>query len=144
MDIFFQLQMLLAAFSGLIAHWCLFIRGEWHMHAPHIFVVHVLLACLLLWAEVRGKYFESLAGASLATFELGSIYLTALCCSIAVYRVLFHRLRRFPGPFGAKVSNLWHAYKCLGARNHLLLDELHYRYGDFVRTGEPCGTPQAA
>ena len=72
-------------------------------------------------------------GASLRSI-LG--YLFALFASIAARRLFFHRLQSFPGPILAKVSKLWHLYHCLDSRNHLVLDDLHNRYGDFVRTGQ--------
>jgi hypothetical protein len=36
-----------------------------------------------------------------------------------------------------RVSKLWHCYKLFpGADNHILMDSLHHKYGDFVRTGK--------
>lgn len=60
-----------------------------------------------------------------------------LFCSIAVYRLFFHRCRKFPGPFGAKLTRLYATR--LSARNVQFfreLERLHAQYGDFVRTGE--------
>ena len=68
----------------------------------------------------------------------------ALLTSIAVYRVLFHRLSRagFPGPPLARISKFWHVWACRDSKNHLVLDRLAQVYGDFVRTGKitwfPC------
>ncbi|PVI04480.1 cytochrome P450 [Periconia macrospinosa] len=63
--------------------------------------------------------------------------MTSLFSSIGVYRVFFHKLRSFPGPYLARVSKLWHVWKCVKSRsrNHLILDDLYKQYGDFVRTG---------
>lgn len=61
----------------------------------------------------------------------------ALLLSIVTYRVAFHRLRRFPGPFGAAVSRWYTLY--LASKNvqyHLEVQDMHSKYGDFVRTGE--------
>jgi hypothetical protein len=65
---------------------------------------------------------------------------TGLLCSIAVYRLVFHRCRNFPGPLPAKLTRFYAA--SLSARDVQYYKELanmHEQYGDFVRTGElPC------
>jgi hypothetical protein len=64
------------------------------------------------------------------SFNLG------LTASIVLYRSLFHRLSRFPGPFMAKVSRLSIAMRSVKrTQYHRDLEELHRQYGDFVRTG---------
>ncbi|RMJ19152.1 hypothetical protein CDV36_001147 [Fusarium kuroshium] len=52
-----------------------------------------------------------------------------------VYRLLFHPLARYPGPFLHRISIIpciWYAYK--GSR-HVVLAKLHEEYGDIVRYG---------
>ncbi|PFH57170.1 hypothetical protein XA68_15415 [Ophiocordyceps unilateralis] len=54
---------------------------------------------------------------------------------LAVYRIFFHPLAKYPGPLLAKVTNihqLYHAYK--GDR-HLEFWRMHQRYGQIVRFG---------
>jgi len=61
----------------------------------------------------------------------------SLLFSIATYRLFFHRLHSFPGPFGAKLSR-FHATR-LTAKNvqyYKELAKMHSQYGDFVRTGK--------
>ncbi|TGJ87545.1 hypothetical protein E0Z10_g1202 [Xylaria hypoxylon] len=62
-------------------------------------------------------------------------YCTGLFTSAIVYRQYFHRLRYFPGPWEAKITKLWHVWKCRGGQNHLFIDELHHKYGSIIRTG---------
>ncbi|KAK8117224.1 uncharacterized protein PG998_005505 [Apiospora kogelbergensis] len=51
--------------------------------------------------------------------------------SILVYRAHFHRLKHVPGPYLARVSTFWTAYKASGDyRFHVRLQELHAQYGD--------------
>ena len=60
-----------------------------------------------------------------------------LLASISIYRLLFHRCRRFPGPFAARLSKFYAA--SLAAKDvqyYKELEKLHHLYGDFVRTGE--------
>jgi hypothetical protein len=78
-------------------------------------------------------WLSALARASLAgvSFNLG------LFASLAIYRLYFHRLHRFPGPWVARLSR-WYAVEraaSSGLQYHLELQKLHQRYGDFVRTG---------
>ncbi|KAF2493710.1 putative benzoate 4-monooxygenase cytochrome P450 [Lophium mytilinum] len=61
---------------------------------------------------------------------------TGLLISIGIYRLFFHRLRKFPGPFWAKLSRFYNA--SLAAKNVQYFKEvekMHDKYGDFVRTG---------
>lgn len=56
--------------------------------------------------------------------------------SIAIYRLYFHRLHRFPGPWGAKLSRLWALRVAVkNVRFGFEVEKLHKQYGDFVRIG---------
>ncbi|KAL4799122.1 cytochrome P450 [Aspergillus venezuelensis] len=117
-------EFFLAAAVGVAVHLTAFNRGEWHLQAPWILIVHVI--GFSIWSVVS----PSTAAQAIAG------YLVALYSSILTYRVFFHRLRHFPGPFAARTSKLWHLWKLhSGHQNHFLLADLHARYGDFVRTG---------
>lgn len=61
---------------------------------------------------------------------------TGLALSIGTYRLFFHRLRRFPGPLGSKLTRFYDTY--LAAKNvqyNKEVEKLHHQYGDFIRTG---------
>jgi len=74
---------------------------------------------------------------------LAAIFNTGLLCSITIYRLVFHRCRKFPGPLGAKLTRFYATW--LSAKNvqyYKELAKLHAQYGDFVRTGGyPVGDP---
>ncbi len=126
---------LFALSAGILSHLCIFIRGEWHMQAPNIVRAYGFLCTSTL---VVGAYKEEghpAKGVLKASWYV-ALYLFGLLASICVYRVYFHRLRGFHGPFLAGVSKLWHAYHCLPAKNHLLLDRLYTDYGPIIRTGK--------
>ncbi|KAL1979470.1 hypothetical protein VTN96DRAFT_5729 [Rasamsonia emersonii] len=56
--------------------------------------------------------------------------------SIAIYRLYFHRLHCFPGPWGAKLSRLWALrVAAKNVRFAFEVEKLHKQYGDFVRIG---------
>lgn len=127
------MKLLAASIVGLLAHQLLFIRGEWHLLAPTIVVIHVFALFFLLGFEIQhGRTFSD---SSLVVFSQSFCYLFSLFTSITIYRVYFHRLRKFPGPRLAAVSKLWHVWQCRDSRNHLVLDKLRHEYGPFVRTG---------
>lgn len=125
----------IAATLGVLAHLKVFIKGEWHLHTPHVIATHFFIIALgdLLHATLTAQSITSSFSPSLVLF---SSYLMGLFGSIAVYRIFFHRLRHFPGPRLAGLSKLWHVYQCRDSRNHLVLDALHKQYGTFVRTGK--------
>jgi len=57
--------------------------------------------------------------------------------SMLVYRLFFHRLRKFPGPFWAKISRFYAVYISKKRMQYFLdLQQLHKTYGDIVRTGK--------
>lgn len=125
---------LAAGLLGLLSHILLFIHGEWHMWASRLFwgavCTSVAIFTLLLSHE---RVMTCMTVWEIVPPLLA--YLLGLFGSIVVYRVFFHRLRRFPGPFWASVSKFWHVYQCTDSRNHLLLDRLFKQYGPLVRTG---------
>lgn len=100
----------------------------------------ILVVYLVTWISLVAIYenlfdlslLYSLAAASYA----GLCFNFALAASMAVYRLFFHRLGSFPGPWGAKLSRFYAVH--LASKNlqyHVQLQNLHRQYGDFVRTG---------
>ncbi|KAL2259505.1 hypothetical protein VTK26DRAFT_6795 [Humicola hyalothermophila] len=121
---------------GLVAHLGFFIRGEWHVYAPQIFLFHSLLFGSL--SAGAWYYHGSELGQLFADFLLGGLcYVVTLLTSILTYRVYFHPLTRagFKGPWYMRISKLAHVWACRTSLNHLILDEIHKKYGDFARTG---------
>jgi len=125
----------IAAISGVPSHLCFFIYGEHHMQAPILFRLYIVLFLILLYVEITVKEQDIFPGIKEA-FKVFSTYVLSLLTSILIYRKFFHRLRRFPGPVMAGVTKLWQTAKTLDSQNHILLDSLYEKYGDFVRTGE--------
>ncbi|RAL17616.1 cytochrome P450 [Aspergillus homomorphus CBS 101889] len=112
----------LGALAGTGIHHSLFINGEWHIQAPAVLVSHLgAFGLIILLYSIVAYY--------------GTGYLVALFTSITIYRIFFHRLSHFDGPFWARVSKLWHVWKVRDSKNHIFLAGLHAQYGDFIRTG---------
>lgn len=125
---------IVASTSGVLIHHVLFINGEWHLQAPTILTCHVLLFPAILSLEVLGGGKEFHQGC-LRSLVISITYITSLLLSIAIYRIGFHRLGKFPGPRLAALSKLWHVWACRDSRGHIVLGDWHKRYGTFVRTG---------
>ncbi len=130
-----QTKLGIAAVAGILSHNLIFIRNEHHIRAPQIFRFYLLLSLILFIGEARiWALNNSAQAATVSTFIILS-YSVSLFTSVAIYRILFHRLRKFPGPFGARVSKLWHVGQLVRQPNFRVLDELHQQYGEFIRTG---------
>ncbi len=79
---------------------------------------------------------QTLSIAALQATIFAASFNAALVSSIVVYRLAFHKCRKFPGPLPAKVSRFYAAY--LSAKDVQYFKELakvHAQHGDFVRTG---------
>ncbi|KAF3389060.1 hypothetical protein F1880_003177 [Penicillium rolfsii] len=125
---------LVAAALGVCIHLAIFIRGEWHLRAPHVVTCHVAALAMAISLHIQNCP-EAASSMAVWWIQCFSYYLLGMFTSIATYRLLFHRIRHFPGPRAAAVSKLWSVYQCRDSRNHLFLDNLHKKYGNFVRTG---------
>ena len=124
------------AAAGILSHLFIFIRNEHHIQAPYIFRLFSFLVLFFFVAEARLWALNSAAQAAKASALIVLSYSLSLFTSIILYRILFHPLRKFPGPRWARVSKFWHVGKLLTQPNFKVLDDLHQQYGDFVRTGE--------
>lgn len=121
--------------TGIVVHQAIFIRSDWHLQAPSIALVHLLLFLCFFLYQAYHTQDTNLLPLGLETLSCGSAYLTGLLWSILTYRLFFHPLRRFPGPRLAAASKLWHVWKCRSSLGHIILEEWHQQYGAFVRTG---------
>ncbi|EIN09244.1 hypothetical protein PUNSTDRAFT_19716, partial [Punctularia strigosozonata HHB-11173 SS5] len=71
----------------------------------------------------------------LSAFIYASYASSALACVIAYRLSPFHPLASYPGPLLWRVSSLRLSQVSLGGRRHFILDDLHRKYGKFVRIG---------
>ena len=133
MSIFAQMVCALAA--GLLSHVCYFVRGEHHIAAPTLFKAYIVLAIVVVSFEFKTVGL-GLLDAALAALAVCISYASSIFASMLVYRLFFHRLRHFPGPFLARSSKLYHAWQVRKSDQYIFLEQLHHKYGDFVRTGE--------
>lgn len=71
-------------------------------------------------------------GALIAVLILG---LFTYASTLAIYRVYFHPLAKYPGPLLAKVTDLYQTYHALKGDRHLEFWRCHEKYGNIVRFG---------
>jgi hypothetical protein len=69
-------------------------------------------------------------------FGLFKIYFGTILTSIIIYRAFFHRLRHYPGPFMARITNFYNvAITTPKVRYFIEVEKIHKKYGDYVRLG---------
>ncbi|EUC45093.1 hypothetical protein COCMIDRAFT_96502 [Bipolaris oryzae ATCC 44560] len=115
---------LAAALFGVIFHLCILpIEFE-------LIMVHFMAASMVTFFGMIYVF------GILKALLFATSFNTALLTTITIYRLVFHRCRKFPGPVAAKVSKFHAAW--LAAKNvkyYKDLEKMHAQYGDFVRTG---------
>ncbi|KAI4602498.1 hypothetical protein KJ359_009742 [Pestalotiopsis sp. 9143b] len=102
--------------------------------------MYTLITCLSL---ATGGLFSSyaLSGSSIVQALIRVVltmggFIGGALVSMVIYRLFFHRLCKFPGPLGARVSKFYSA--SLAAKDvqyHKNVARMHEKYGDFIRTG---------
>ena len=130
----YSLFSLLASIAGIASHLGYFIHGEHHMQSLQWLVFMICSPVILFVAVLKlGLASSYLAALKLTTISTTSFF-TSLTGSILIYRIFFHPLRHFPGPFSAKVSKIFHALRLANTSdNYLQAHRLHEKYGDIVR-----------
>ncbi|RYC57620.1 hypothetical protein CHU98_g8576 [Xylaria longipes] len=64
---------------------------------------------------------------------VGLIFIYAV--GLVIYRVFFHPLAKYPGPFLAKITDAYQLYHAWKGDRHLEFWRMHERYGKIVRFG---------
>ncbi|KAM7196765.1 Tryprostatin B 6-hydroxylase [Naviculisporaceae sp. PSN 640] len=118
-------QCLFSATLGLLVHTLYFIRGYHDQHALSIFLVHT-------FAYLTLTFFLPFLSATAIFLS----YLTALFTSMTLYRLFFHPLRKFPGPFIAKITRLYMPFTNINGRMHHIQNSNFHKYNsDIIRIG---------
>lgn len=125
----------LATVAGVLSHQLYFKHGEHHLNGAKY--VEIFLSIFIASNITISWWFRTSFQVSLQVAgRLSIFYFTGLYTSLLAYRVCFHPLNRFRGPFSARASNLWFSTQCLNADAHKQLLKLHQQYDtDFLRVG---------
>ncbi|KAF2714110.1 cytochrome P450 [Pleomassaria siparia CBS 279.74] len=128
---------LLSASLGLLSHLVLN-SGEWD-HSSHLVASFwiITFGAFGVAEYTLDPNVNSVLGALMTTSVAAAVYFGALLISILIYRAFFHRLRKFPGPFGNRLSKLYNLKNVIpDFRYYEQCEILHKRYNsDYVRTG---------
>ncbi|GKZ56840.1 hypothetical protein AnigIFM49718_002134 [Aspergillus niger] len=127
-------SMLTAALVGVFSHLTYFQRGEHQLYGTtYTQVFGVLNATAVAYLHVSWgiAWQEALVTVSLHA----ATYLLGIFSSLLLYRLAFHPLGAFPGPWPARISDLWLCSQMKNNNRHIKLTELHEKYGPYVRIG---------
>lgn len=133
----FLLSALSAAFIGVLSHLAVFVRSEWDNSGPKLF--YFMISAPWIIAGTSHFYLRTSVAASIIYGILIPFSWTlGVFSSITIYRLFFHRTRKFPGPLGNKISAFYTFYTCVlpGYQRFIKYQEFHDKYGDFVRVCE--------
>ena len=122
-----------AASLGVASHLMYFIKGEHHQESVRY--VQLLFFVPIIITYVLFSITHNVAGSLGASAALTISWLAGLYASMLTYRLFFHRLHKFPGPFMYKTSKLWHVAQLGELDNFRKLDAMHKQYGEYVRVG---------
>lgn len=125
-------QCMCAAVFGISSHLLYYIRGRRDRQALSIIIYHILLGSASLGIQISNS---NITSGFLRHVFVSASYLTALFASTTFYRLFFHRLRYYPGPLAAKITNLYAPFLNKDGKMHEERLRLFKEYGDFVRIG---------
>ena len=119
-----------ASISGLLLH-VIYNHYEPRIHA----FFSNLIGSVGFWAVFVCYISSSYAKAAVQALLFLAVHLAVLSLSITSYRLFYHPLRAFPGPWTAKLTkwvDFWHTAP---GKRHEWLPALHEKYGHIVRIG---------
>lgn len=125
---------LVAATAGVAFHLGYFHRGEHSAKAP----TYVLFVFTTFFASVISQHllFQRCLWTSLVeSARFYGFLLLGLYGSLLSYRLLWHPLNRFPGPYGARMGDFWLTLQAKDFDWHKKSLALYQTYGPFVRIG---------
>lgn len=126
----------LTAIAGASTHIFYFKQAEHHFYGVRYLQIALAVFFTAVVAMVRVSEKSTSEALYLASAFQGS-YFAGLYASLLVYRMLFHPLNKFSGPYGARITDFWYSthIDAKKADAHKLLLKLHEKHGDFLRIG---------
>lgn len=93
----------------------------------------LLTAAATYW--IHKTWGVGMSSAALTTLQMNGVFVLTIFYSMALYRIVFHRLRSFPGPRWMALSKWLMVYPDLQGQRPYMFQKLHRQYGDVVRVG---------
>jgi tryprostatin B 6-hydroxylase len=123
-----------AAFAaGVASHLLYFHRGEHHMYGLTYFwsTISTSVAAIIYLITQRDY---AVGVATSTVLSLVGAWLVGIYSSLLLWRTFLNPLNRFPGPYFARFSQFWWSQHIGGgSKAFLKSQDLHKKYGDFVR-----------
>lgn len=119
--------------AGTLSYIAYFFHGEHHMHGFAYLQVHTTLfmTSTFLLYRLGSPFMEALV----QTLVYDGFFMAGLFGSLLVYRAFLNPLNAFPGPFIARIATFWISFRIKRLRMYKAFEELHEKYGYFVRVG---------
>lgn len=122
---------------GVLIHVSVLRKGEWDLWTMRFIYAWISYEAVVPCAlnQLSNMAYSE---ATLVANKWLSSFLLGMTSSILIYRGFFHRLNRFPGPFVARLSNVYASWLAIKEEHmYLEVQKLHKKYGDIVRIGRP-------
>ena len=120
---------------GVMSHVFALRKGEWDLWTMKFIYAWITYEAVVPCALIQFRpmaYIDAIFTANM----LLSAFISGMTISILTYRAFFHRLNRFPGPFIARLTNVYATWLAIKEEHmYLEVQELHKKYGDIVRIG---------
>ncbi len=124
----------IATISGVVLHVFYLRWFEHHMYGVRYLQTISSLFAGAVFCLVKGLSFPPHAAFGFVWMH-GSACFLGLYASLMAYRLFWHPLQSFPGPFWARITSLWFCTQIENADAHKKMLALHNTYGLFVRIG---------
>lgn len=102
---------------------------------PMVYVQLFTLACAVGTICLVNFAGATIVDAISTVAGLAASWLVGVYGSLITYRLFFHPLNKFPGPWQARISDLWLSTKMGKLQGYYVINDLHKKYGRFVRVG---------
>ncbi|RBR25622.1 uncharacterized protein FIESC28_01585 [Fusarium coffeatum] len=120
---------------GVLSHVFALRKGEWDLWTMTFIYAWITYEAVVPSTLIQFRSMAYLDAIFVANTLLSS-FMFGMTISILTYRAFFHRLNRFPGPFIARLTNVYGTWLAVKEEHmYLEVQELHKKYGDIVRIG---------
>jgi len=130
-----EYQLPIAFAVGTVAYYFYFHRGEHHLYG--VAYVQTFISLTVTAVIILNKaYGQDLSQAIQSVSSTAFSFLAGVYSALLIWRSFFNPLNKFPGPFIARISSFWWTFR-IGNSSHafIKIDELHDKYGQYVRIG---------
>lgn len=120
--------------AGSAIFWLYFHRYETHLYAL-TYLNLFLAASAAATIALNQVYSLSFSAAATLTAAGATSFLLGAFGNCLLYRIFLNPLNKFPGPWPARISNLWLSTQLGNSDGYYWLQEQHRKHGKIVRIG---------